>query len=427
MKTLNTPCLRCKKTEYIIGKILENGIVCKSCVYYFQTYQSCSECEDDTHPTSNKKLPDGMRKLLCRKCYSKYLPVCNSCGYRRKALAFTLQKKPLCKFCATEVLRKCVKCSQEFPAGSGRVCQTCHHTKALDNKATFIANSFTHLGECFISFSEWLLNRRGLLFTATHIQNYQLYFYQIDELYEKIQQMPNYETLLNTFKFATGKKYFLVHKFLDTCGFIQMDRNVTEKYSNFNLIEKQLETFNPSSYKYKLIHKYYQHLCIKLQTQQISLRSIRLSLTPAIKLLKYCENFQDNKPTMDVLEGYLWLYSGQRATITEFTNFLTNECGYKLHITKIPKATLKRPNVSHQILRARVIKLMQNPRIIKKNTSHFYAAIFGYFHWVSIPWNVFVNWKDFHQNQYGEHYISMCGKKFNMPKKIVMHIFQNKI
>ena len=215
MKTPLEPCLRCEKTDYILGKTLTNGAVCNSCVKYFKTYKNCLDCRDNMYPTSNRTLPNGKTKLLCNKCYGKYLAVCYSCGYRRKVLSYNFQKKPLCKICSIEDSRQCRRCDQRFPAGQGRICKTCHYELTLKNKVKFIANSFTHLNECFISFSNWLLKRRGLLFTATHIQNYQLYFYQIDELYEVLGQIPSYEILLSKFKFATRKKYFLIHLFLD--------------------------------------------------------------------------------------------------------------------------------------------------------------------------------------------------------------------
>gem|GEM_PF-1897459 len=422
MKVPATPCLRCGKTEYSIAKTLKNGTVCGSCITYFQTYESCSECGNDMYQTSNRTLSDGTTKLLCNKCYSKHLPVCNSCGYRRKALAFTLEKKPLCKFCAIEKTRKCIKCKDEFPAGQGRICQTCRYTKTLDNKVTFISDSLTHLNECFIGFSKWLLNRRGLLFTATHIQNYQLYFYQIDELYEQLQQMPSYEVLLNMFRFATGKKYLLVHLYLNEVNLIRIDKSITDKYANFNLIEKQIAVFGKGTMQYKIIQEYYSYLCGKLKGKQLQLRSVRLALTPAIKFLQYCQNFKDSTPSMYILEGYLWLYSGQRASVTEFINFLAKQYSYDLQITKVPNAILIRPNVSHQILKGRVIQLLQNPKIIHKKMQYFYAAIFGYFHWVSIPQNVFISHNNFHKDKHGNFYTQMCGKKFYLPCKVAMFI-----
>lgn len=424
MKTPTTPCLRCEKTNYVIGKTLETGTVCKSCAKYFQIYESCSMCGDDIYPTSNRTLPSGEVRLLCDKCYSKHLPVCHSCGYRRKTFTFTLQKKPLCKFCATEVTRKCTTCGQEFPAGQGRTCQSCHYQQTLDKKAAFIANSFTHLSECFVGFSEWLLNRRGLLFTATHIQNYQLYFYQIDELYEELQQMPSYEVLLNRFRFATSKKYLLVHLFLNDSNLIVIDKLITDKYANFNLIEKQLAIFEKETIQYKIIQQYYSYLCSKPSKGNLQLRSIRLALTPAIKFLQYCQNFKDPTPSMYILEGYLWLYVGQRASITEFINFLANQYLYDLQITKVPKAVLSRPNVSHQILKGRVIQLLQNPKIIHKKLQYFYAAIFGYFHWINIPQNVFISHENLHKGKGGNYYIQMCRKKFYLPREVAMLILQ---
>lgn len=424
MKVPATPCLRCGKTEYAIAKTLENGTVCGSCITYFQTYDSCSECGDDMYQTSNRRLPDGTKRLLCNKCYTKYLPVCSSCGYRRKALSFTLRKKPLCKFCAVEVTRKCTKCSQKFPAGQGRICQTCHYQQTLDKKVAFIAGSLTHLSECFVGFSEWLLNRRELLFTATHIQNYQLYFYQIDELYEELQRMPSYEELLNRFRQATGKKYLLIHLFLNDSNLIIIDKSITDKYANFNLMEKQLAVFEIDTMQYKIIQEYYTYLRNKLKEGQIQLRSVRLALTPAIKFLQYCQNFKDSKPSMYILEGYLWLYTGQRATITEFINFLAKQYSYDLEITKIPKTTLKRPNVSHQILKGRVVQLLQNPQIIQKKVQYFYAAIFGYFHWVYIPQNVFITHNNFHFSKNGNFYIRMSGHIFYIPERISTVILQ---
>jgi hypothetical protein len=125
---------------------------------------------------------------------------------------------------------------------------------------------------------------------------------------------------------------------------------------------------------------------------------------------------------MYILEGYLWLYSGQRASVTEFINFLAKQYSYDLQITKAPNAILVRPNVSHQILKGRVMQLLQNPKIIHKKMQYFYAAIFGYLHWVSIPQNVFISHNNFHKDKDGNFYAQMCGKKFYLPRKVAMFI-----
>jgi len=49
-------------------------------------------------------------------------------------------------------------------------------------KTTFIAKAMSEqIAQHFIDFSNWLKLRRGVLFTSTHIQNYQKYFKDVEE------------------------------------------------------------------------------------------------------------------------------------------------------------------------------------------------------------------------------------------------------
>ena len=43
----NLPCTRCGKTEFTVGKILKNGVVCNSCVKYYKEPKICSCCNKD--------------------------------------------------------------------------------------------------------------------------------------------------------------------------------------------------------------------------------------------------------------------------------------------------------------------------------------------------------------------------------------------
>ena len=202
---------------------------------------------------------------------------------------------------------------------------------------------------------------------------------------------------------------------------IFIEKTITEKYSNLNLLEKQLSTFEKRTLKHKILKQYYSYLYNKLQNKKVKLRSIRLALTPAIEFLKYCDHFEKTLPSMYILEGYLWLYPGQRATITEFINFLEKKYSYELKISQIPKSSITRPTVSHQILKGRVIKLMQHRIIIvEKKMHYFYKSILGYFHWIDIPKNVFLSRKNLHKDKNNNHYIQMCGKKFYLPYQVAI-------
>lgn len=69
---------------------------------------------------------------------------------------------------------------------------------------------------------------------------------------------------------------------------------------------------------------------------------------------------------------------------------------------------------------------MQNPKIVHKKLHYFYTAIFGYFHWISIPWNVFITEETIHKDKYKNYYIQASGRKFYLPQEVAVFIFQLK-
>jgi len=386
-------------------------------------YKQCESCKNTTAKTSYSKLKDVTKKYICRSCYQKSLPTCNSCGYRRKPFSYTLQKKALCRICSIEVTRICKRCKKHFPAGKGNICSDCIFKKNLDQKVSKIVSFLSpYTNIYFVEFAKWLKNKRGVNFTSVYIENYQEYFLKIDILYQNIKRFPTYNDLLNTYPYATSKSYFLIHTFLEHKNLIQVDKKIQEKYANLNLINKLLSTSFTTSSLHYIIKNYYQKLQSKLNSSSISLLTVRLSLSSAVKYLQYCEYFIKIEPSMYTLEGYLWIYPGQRSSLTAFTNFLRHQYDYNLIITNIKKASLSRPRVSHQILQKRLTKIMQKPVDKFLKVQSFYKIIFGYLHWISIPNNVYLNYKNIKQDSKKDFYIQMCAQKFYLPKELVEYV-----
>jgi len=412
----NKPCIRCKKIEYTNGKITQYGPICNSCAKYHTLYRRCSSCKKNNEPTSNRTLVDGSQKLLCQKCYDKTLPICSSCRYRKKPFSYQLNKKPLCKICSIEVTRSCQECGDKFPAGFGRVCVECTFKKALHKKSHFIAKSLSeHTAKHFLMFSDWLSKRRGVNFTAVHLQNYQKYFFQIDKLSIQFDRLPSYEELLATFAHATEGKNLLVHLYFESAGILTMDEDIKDKYANLNLIQKYLSSFKKNDYRYNLLQSYYEKLLQKLTVKKLTFRSIRLALTPAVKFLQYCDNFKDETPNMYILEGYLWIYPGQKNSLTEFTNYLSKQFLYELKISKIPHAKLKKAHESQELLQQRLIKILRNPQYQRGHQQYFLKTIIGYLHNIHVPDNAFITVKNIKKDKRGGNYIKLCGNIFFFP------------
>ncbi len=362
--------------------------------------------EQDTHISFDKKS----------------LPTCSSCGYRRKPYSYTLQKKVLCKICSIEVTRVCKECKKSFPAGRGTICSDCIFQKSLNKKVSKIISYLSpYTGIYFVKFTKWLSGRRGVNFTSVYIEKYQEYFFQIDTLCQETKKFPTYEELLNAYPFATSKSYFLIHTFLAHKNLIKIDKRTREKYANLNLIDKLLNTSFATNSFHHFIKNYHKQLQSKLQLNSITYLTMRLSLSSAVKYLQYCEYFKDNEPSMYILEGYLWIYPGQRNSLTEFTNFLKHQYNYNLTITNIKQASLSRPHVSHQILQKRFLRIIQTPPDKSIKIQSFYKVVFGYLHWIFIPNNVYLSCDNIKKNSKQDFYIQMCAQKFYLPKELVQY------
>ena len=60
---------------------------------------------------SNRILDNNHKKLLCTSCYNKFLPICNSCGYRRKTYNCNKDNESICKICHEQGYKKCISCT----------------------------------------------------------------------------------------------------------------------------------------------------------------------------------------------------------------------------------------------------------------------------------------------------------------------------
>lgn len=415
----NKPCIRCQKEEYTFGKITELGSVCNSCAKYFTEQKTCSECDTKDVNISNRKLPNGTTKLLCQKCYRKKLPVCNSCGYRRKPYSYLLEnQKPICKTCSIEVERECKQCHKPFPAGFGHICADCISKNSIETKTKFISSSLSYyMSEYFKEFSIWLNNRRGSNFTSNYIQQYHKYFFDIDELCNEFGRLPTYEEIVNKFTVAKTRKYLSVTIFFDEKGLIKVDKVIQEEYANLDMIDRYLDTFKSDSYRYRLLYNYYEDLYAKYENGKTSIRSIRLALTPAVKLLQYCDYFNTEKPNMNILSGYLWLYPGQRSAITGFINFLRKRFKFDMSLTDISKTIIfKRPKTSKKHLKQRLINLLREP---EKDKQLLLKTAIEYLHSIKVPDNVFL---DYYHIKIKDNspYIEISKSQFYIPGQIYM-------
>ncbi|QAB14442.1 hypothetical protein [Hydrogenovibrio thermophilus] len=264
----------------------------------------------------------------------------------------------------------------------------------------------------FLDFAEWLVKRRGTNFAATSIKRYFEYFFQLDQFTLEIKRFPSYQQILHQFSVKKTRKYLLVTKFLDELEIVKLKPEVKEQYSHLNTIEKYITYFEAETTWHSLINDYY----VFLKQKHITLKSLRLALTPAFHLLKNCQYFCFENPTQDILDGYLWASPGQKSAITGFVHFLNknHSCSIKLEgIDK--KIKLSRPLESNKHLKQKLISTLRFPTKSEQYIQTLLKRAVEYLHLIKVPnYTIITCSKKTFQTQH----LHIAGQKLYIPNDI---------
>lgn len=411
----NKPCIRCNRNNYKFGLITKDGPVCKTCAVYFREYKTCSVCHSAYYTVSERKLLNGMSQLLCHRCYNKILPICCLCQKQRKAYKYDENHRAICELCAIKQNKQCLHCGEIISAGRGNLCKECTYMRTLIKRIYFGKNT---LSEAYISlyfeqFGWWLKDRRGVLFAAVHLLNYLPYFSQIDTLCERLGRIPIYKEIVENLSVVMSRKNLLVTTFLNDTGLVPINKQVQEEQANLDMIERYLNYFNKGSWEAKILKEYYIHLSCKMKHRS-TIRSIRLALGTAAKVLEYKHYFTREYLTNEVVEGYLWKYPGQKSSLIGFIAFLKKR-GFDLEIGT--KKQFKSPDKSALMLKRELISHLTHSKKELKFFQKAIRAMIGYLHNIDIPTNVIISQRDIKVGNQGI-WLSVAKAKFYLPKEV---------
>lgn len=416
----DAPCIRCSKTELKKYAVTEFGVVCNSCLKYFREPKQCSRCNQKKTSVANRYLESG-QELICGNCYTETLPLCSKCKYRRKPLIYDFNRNPICAICALEESRHCKYCDMKIAAGTGYICRSCKYEKAFENRSRFGQSALSpYLANIFGSFCQWLRSTRSIQFAAENTNVYFLYFVSLDHLANSLKRIPTYEEIVAHFTVAETRKNLLVTIFLDLEGIVCVDQSIKDEYSNIDSVERYLNAFEEGSFLRTLLHGYYDVLDKKLVDNRTTIRSIRLALTPAVKLLRWCAHFGLDKPSNDLLYGFLWVTPGQQASLTGFVNFLNRQYGLCLEFPEKQNMVLRRPTESRMQLRLRFVTLLRNPFNTELYRESLIKGALNYLHGVAIPKYAWISIYSAKKNKEGNHYIRLANQLFYLPH-IIFH------
>lgn len=209
--------------------------------------------------------------------------------------------------------------------------------------------------------------------------------------------------------------------FLNEYKIIEIDEKIKELHSNLNIIDSYLNRFNKNSSDYLIINSYYTYLEKKYLSNKTTQRSIRLALTPAIKLLEYKKYFNISRLNDNVIDGYLWIYPGQKSSLIGFINYLNKKFNYNLSSIKNLTYTLESSTSRKKQLQLRLIYLLKREKLTILQQKRLINISLEYFHRIKIPNNVYLNIKNIFKIN-DNYYIWCCKNKFYLPINIYFNL-----
>jgi hypothetical protein len=243
-----------------------------------------------------------------------------------------------------------------MPAGRGKECEACYWKKLLDKRTDINCAAFKvrTMAEYFRSFAIWLGRDVSVHKAAIILNRYLPFFIEIERRYGTI---PNYDNLLDNFGAAELRKVVLPMRWMAEAMLITPNAKSREYNTEKRRIDALLIKSPQMSKSAKLLNGYYQILLADLGQNKTTIRSIRLSLSPAVALCQLCNEKGLTLPTQSSLDAFLDKSPGQRAALSGFVNYLRNahEITIAVPTRDLKKAKNKRMNK----LRDEMLELMR--------------------------------------------------------------------
>ena len=209
-------------------------------------------------------------------------------------------------------------------AGYGKRCESCYwcelFIRRLDQNRALFAR--TEHEQVFVSYVTWLSEHRDPKVIAMRINADARFFAELATLGEGV---PAPEAILARFQPATLVRQRLALEFLAEYYGVQIDPVAKDTDREKRRIATLLLSLPAVSVGAKILQAYCDHLLLKVNNKELSLRSTRFYLRAAFGLLQTASLMRESRPNVATAKRYLQRRPGQRASLYSFLSFLNIE------------------------------------------------------------------------------------------------------
>lgn len=338
------PCVRCGLSGKPVGKVCIHGPVCASCSPYFREKEPCEVCSRLSHRlTRVSRFGDALRR--CERCAIADHGTCKACHRYRKLDASS--DKKLCDLCSTGDVKICQSCGELISAGRGVQCENCYWMQLLEKRTSISVELLESqlLQNEFVGFSKWLGVSSGFNKAALVVSRYALLFQEVDRQWH---QFPTYPELLKSLGADYLRRHSKVLEWLQAEQSYFIDETLKKEVAEEHRIQRMLSKVPDKTKAQAVLSQYEKILRCRLHHGKITIQTLRLSMTPAIALMRFSKY---ELPNTRFVVGYLKDVPGQRASLAGFIVFLRKKYSLKIKLpVKSDSAIAKRQRIERQLV-----------------------------------------------------------------------------
>lgn len=371
------PCSRCGRENRPVGKLTAYGAICNVCAGKFADTFSCAACGNESravHRSTGEHLKPNDK--LCRKCAQKSFRTCIHCR-RYRDCELDNDERPICSVCLTNQDKPCNTCGELMPAGYGNQCESCYWVRTANKRKELNSEAISNsrIRGYFNQYCLWLIETIGAKKTALRLNKDIAFFLFLQSQWAEV---PDYQSLLEHHGAEGLRRLRLPIQWLDKANLISVDEQLRERFSEQSRIHNLLSTLDEESASYKMQKGYYDSLNSKNLAGNLSLRTVRLLLSPATSLLRICA---PNLPSQTDLERYLENSPGQRNSLSGFIKHLNSRSSVALTMPKVIRHQVQK-NREKRIEHEMAALAHSNMSMAELENAWIPLAL-GYFHSVS--------------------------------------------
>ena len=371
------PCVRCGRTTYRTGLRTPYGPACIPCARYFAAEEPCEACGTLSRWLSrSQKAAMGNDLRLCPRCLRAHHGTCEACR-RYRSLVPSIDGRNLCRACAEQGEIPCPACGEQMPAGCGKHCWDCYWRHLVERRIAFSSAGLASptLAQRFTDFGTWLVKEIGAHKAAMKISRNLDFFQEIENKWDDI---PQYTGLLQHFGAAGLRRYPSAMRWMEAAGVVVVDAEAREADSERRRIDAIIESVRSSSEAADILSGYHATLRTRTTSRKGSLRSVRLALSPAGKLLERAARERTLPPDQRVLDAILREAPGQHAALSGFVTYLRREHGAELALPR--RSTLQRQRARRAKLLPDLLAMMHEADRTETVDRRWVRIALQYFH-----------------------------------------------